>query len=193
MCGQVTNMPAWTHKIHLNMCWQNPSNGSEDTKCISTFVDQTSPTPMTTQIAGNHVLTKHNTRQQALNAYQLVLTNPNPRQLEYKIHYYVCRLTLPCQGWHKMHLNSFTKLIQCLRGHKKYLNLCWSNPSNAREHLKWISTRVEQTSHMPAWKQNVSQLVLRAKWISSSVDQTPPIPSRTQNDSHLVSSKSNTC
>ena len=31
------------HKKHLNMCWRNPTHASEETKCISTCVDQ-SPT-----------------------------------------------------------------------------------------------------------------------------------------------------
>ena len=31
------------HKMHLNMCWQNTSHDSEDSKCISTCADQDLP------------------------------------------------------------------------------------------------------------------------------------------------------
>ena len=64
----------WAHKTYLNLCWPNtpmlsltenhrniwwinPSNASEDTKCISTWVDQIHPMPARTQNVSLLVLT----------------------------------------------------------------------------------------------------------------------------------------
>jgi hypothetical protein len=37
------------HKIHLNLCWPNPSHASNESKCITICVDQTHPLPSRTQ------------------------------------------------------------------------------------------------------------------------------------------------
>jgi hypothetical protein len=72
---QMQLMPAWMQnisqkvltkpvpcqrgrEIYLDMCWQNPSHSSEETKCISTCVNQTKPMPKRTHNASQHVLTK---------------------------------------------------------------------------------------------------------------------------------------
>ena len=61
------------HKMHINVCWSNPTHISEDTKfyqhfraskqtkLISTCVDQTQPMSVRIQKAYQLVLTKHNT------------------------------------------------------------------------------------------------------------------------------------
>ena len=46
------------HKMHLNMCWPNPSHASEETKWISICDNQTNPRPASTQNAYLHVLTE---------------------------------------------------------------------------------------------------------------------------------------
>ena len=41
-CVDLTRPWQWEPKVHLNLCWTNPSHASGDTKCISTCVDQAS-------------------------------------------------------------------------------------------------------------------------------------------------------
>ena len=48
----------WEDKMYLKMFWPIPSNNSEDTKCMSTSVDQTNINPGSTQIVSQHILTK---------------------------------------------------------------------------------------------------------------------------------------
>ena len=61
------------HKMHLNKNGPKPFNASEDTKCISTSVDQTHPMPMRTQNVSQHVL------KMTENASQHVLTKTPAR------------------------------------------------------------------------------------------------------------------
>ena len=61
------------HNIYLKLCWPNPSHGSEDTKYISTCVDQNYPiTP------------------RAESVYQYLLTKPLPWQWGYKMYLNFC-------------------------------------------------------------------------------------------------------
>ena len=55
----TTHLPCQRgHKMKLKMCWPNPSHASEDTKCVSTCVDQTPPLVARTQSASQHMLTE---------------------------------------------------------------------------------------------------------------------------------------
>ena len=47
-------------KMHINMGWLNSLHASDDTKCISTCVDQTHTMPVRTQNVSQHLLTKPN-------------------------------------------------------------------------------------------------------------------------------------
>ena len=46
------------HRMYLNMCWQSPSHASDETKCISTCVDQTPPISETIDNVSQYVLSK---------------------------------------------------------------------------------------------------------------------------------------
>jgi hypothetical protein len=140
---QGPNMAAWTYKIHLNMCWQNPSHDSEDTKCISTCVDQTPPTTVTTQIGSHHVLTKPLPCQRWQSESQHVLNKPISYQrgqtsisTSFDQTHHTPTSTI-------MHINlCWQKPIPCQGEHKMHVNMCRPNPSHASEHTKCFLTCV---------------------------------------------------
>ena len=107
------------HKIYLNLCWTNLSHGNEDTKYISTCVEQTYLMPGRTQ-----------------NISQLVLTKPLLCHRGYKMHLSMC--FMPARKKHLSQLVLKTP-IPCQRGHKIYLKLCWSN-----QQRQIVSTCVDQ-------------------------------------------------
>ena len=77
------------HKMYLNMRLPNPYYASEDTKCNSTYVDQTHPMPARTRTVSQLVLKK---------------TPPMQAKTQY-ISQHVLTKTLWSQWGHKMHLN----------------------------------------------------------------------------------------
>ena len=169
------------HKMYLNLSWPNPSYASEDTKCISTCVDQTLPMSARTQNVSQLVLTKHFSCQQRNKMY-LNFWWPNPS------------LAARTQN-STQHV--LTKPLPCERGHKMYLNLSWPNPSYAREDTKCISTCVDQTLPMSARTQNVSQLVLTKHFSCQQRNKTylnfcwpnSSLAARTQNATQYVFTK----
>ena len=95
------------HKLRRNICWPNPSQASEDNKCITKNVEQTQ------------------------NVFQQVLTKPLSCQRGNIIHLKICWLredsnkSLPCQRGNKMHLfHAFTKSTPFLWWRKMHLNIC---------------------------------------------------------------------
>ena len=159
------------HKIPLNICWPNPSQASEDTKCISTCVNQTSPT---SQHFPQHVCLKIH--------YQHVLTKRIRCQRAHIMHLKIC--------WpNPINASKDTKRNSTSKPNSYYVS--WDT--------KCISTCGDQKCHMPARIQKVSQLVLtktlpclrgfkmypilaRTKHKSKDVlTRTHPMPARTQN------------
>ena len=128
------------HKMHLNMIWPNPSNASEDTKCISTCVDQNSPMSARTK-----------------NISELVLTKPISWLLGHKMYIKLC--------WpNPTHASENTKCFSAcvdknppiLMFKQNYFNMYRPTKSNAFEDTKCISTFVDQTPPMPSRTQNLS-------------------------------------
>ena len=145
------------HKMYLNMRLPNPYYASEDTKFISTYVDQTHPMPARTQNVSQHVLSK-----------------PFPWQRWQKMHLNMCWPKPPMPSQVSKYVSNaneiqnvsqhvLSKPIPCQRRKKMCLNLCWpdtmrqnvfqhvsTNPSHAREDTKCISACIDQTHPMPA-------------------------------------------
>jgi hypothetical protein len=156
--------------MHINMCWLNPSNASEDKKCTSTGVDQIYLMPVSTQLV-----------------FKLVLTKPSHASAEKNQSQHVFTKSQTCQRLPKIYLNSCSP---CQRGYKIYLNLCWQNTSHSREdtkcklicvdqgqhgHTIFISTCVDKTPPMTARTQHLSLLVL-----------TEPLPRQWRHKLHLI-------
>ena len=131
------------HKVDLNMCWPNPSHASEDRKCISTSVEQTSPMPANTQNASQHELTKPLLLAWTKNVSKHELTKTPPMQAGTKIIY----------------LRVLTKPLPYQRTHNIDLNMTWPNPSHTSMDTKYI-TCFAQTFPIPTWTLNESQHVL---------------------------------
>ena len=176
-------MPARTQNVS-NMCWPNPSSVSEHTKCISTYVDQTSLMLAWT-----------------LNASQHVLNKPRPCQPKHKMYLNLC-WSVPSHAYEEIKCKStyleqtypnaredtkftstcadqtppmparsrnvsqllLTSSLPRQRRHKIYLNICWTNPSHA--------ARSHNVSHM-CWK---APPVLARKQNTNPHMLTKPIP-----------------
>jgi hypothetical protein len=79
------------YKIYLKICLRNPTHATEDTECISTFVDQIHPMPEITLNVTHHVLTNPLPREQGLKLYHLlVLTKLLPYQRGHKMQLILC-------------------------------------------------------------------------------------------------------
>ena len=65
------------HKMHLSLCWPNPSHASEYTKFTLTCVDKNNPIQTRTHYESQHVLTKHIPCQRVHKIY-LYMWWPNP-------------------------------------------------------------------------------------------------------------------
>jgi len=175
------------HKMHLILCRLNPSHASKDTKCISSFVEQTHPMPARTQNVSQHVL-----------------NNPITCQGEHKMHLILCRLNpshaskdIKCisrfvEQTHPM--PAMTKNSLSIPSHANQDTKCIptsveQTPSHASEDREFISTCVYQSHPKPARTQKVSLYVLtqpshdreNSKCNTTCVDQTPPLPASSQN------------
>ena len=166
----------------------NATHTCNNTKHISTCVDQTYPRPTKTQ-----------------NVCQLELIKSLPCHREHKM-YLKCLLTkvlLWQRGqnvcwrihshanmcWPKppmtarpesASLHVLTIPFPCQRKKEMHLNLCWPIPSHASEEIICISKLFNQTHLMPTKKQNISQLVL-----------TKPIPCQRGNNMYLKKCRKN--
>ena len=98
------------HKMYLLMYWPYPNYASEDTKCISTYVDYTRPMQTRTQIDS-----------------QLVLTKPIPCQLGHKIYLNLCWPNPSHASEDLKWISTFFDHTMPAR-HKMYLNL-WDRKS----------------------------------------------------------------
>ena len=193
-------------KMLLNTWWPNRFHPTEDTKCISTCIDQTPPMPARTQNTSQHVLTKP--------SHDREDTKCRPKTShaseDTKFTSTLCRHN-PSQAGEDKNASQLvlTKSLPWQRGHKMYLDLCWPKPSHACEHTICISTCVDQIPFIPARTQNVFQRVLTKLiqckrglkmylilcWLNSShagehrtciwicVEQTHPILAWKQNES----------
>ena len=116
------------HQMHLNLSCLNPSHASEDTKCILTCVDQTTPMQAREQ-----------------NESQRELTNPLPCQRGHKIYLNLCWPNPFFAGKDTNFISTNVEEIHPMpvRTQNTYLIICWPNPSHASEDTKFISTCVE--------------------------------------------------
>ena len=105
------------HKMHLNMCWPNPSHDSEEKEYISTCDYQTVPMTASTQNECEYT-----------NWICTYVDQTNPMSVRTK------------NASQKL----FIKPLTCQRRHKVHLNLLWRNRSHATENTKCISTYVDQ-------------------------------------------------
>ena len=164
--------------MHLNKCWTNPSQASEEIKCISKCVDKTHPCQRV------HIM-HHN----------MCWTDPSYTSKDTK-----CLLTCVEREQTARIKNSFHHLLikplTCHRGHKIYLNMRLPNPSNASEDTICNSTCVDLPHPMPVRTQNISQLVLtkiipvqRGDIMHLSMCWQTSMPARTQNTSQYVLTK----
>ena len=156
------------------MCQPHACNSSEDSKCISTCVDQSHSMIVSTQKVS-----------------QLVCTQPTPCYRELKMHINMYWTNL-------YHAREDTKLTStsvyqtpimlartqqqghlniCQGEQKMHLNLCWPKPFHACGDTKWISTSADQ---------DPSNIREDTKSISSCVVQTHPVPVNTRNASQYM-------
>ena len=164
----LTKLLPWQrgHKMYLNMCWINPTNASENTKCITKWVDQFPPIPARIQNASQHVLTKplpcqrgnkrvspwvDQTRPMPARtqiAFQHVLTKPITSQRGHKMHLIICCQTppMPASSQNESQL-VFTKSLKFQRRHKMHV---LTKLRYASEDTKWNSPCVEETRPMPS-------------------------------------------
>ena len=163
----------------------------QDTKCISTCVDQTMP--RNSYNVSQHVLTKPSyasvnikfilTRVEDKNASQHVLTPFMPSRSQ-NASQIMSSKNNPCQQEHKMHLN-----------------MCWPNPFQTSVDTKYITTCVEKTYPIPVRTQNLSLHVFTKpiprpwanKMYLNLCWRNPPMPATTHNVSQLVLNKPLQC
>ena len=125
------------HKMHLKLCWPNPSHASGDTKCISTCV------------------TKRTSQQFGYKMY-LNMRWPNHFQKsEHMMHHNMCYMPANTQTISKYML---TKPVSLKEIHKIHLNLCWPKTSHSSEDKKCISICVDRNPSIHWKTTNVSQL-----------------------------------
>ena len=142
------------HKMHLIMFWPKLSYVSEDTKLISTCVDQTYPMQARTQTGTQHVLNKHNICQRGQ-----------------KMHLNMCWPTSSLAREDIKSIWTCVYQIQCQRGHKMQHNMCWHTPP----------MRAMTEMHLNMFWSKLSYVTGDTKFISTCVDQTYPMLARSQN------------
>jgi len=158
-------------KTHLNMFWPNPSHASEDTKCISTSIEQ-NPSCQ---------------RGQKMHLY-MCWPNPSHANEDTKC-IATCVDKTPPLPVRKTNLSQhvLTKPIPWQRGCKMHPNMCWPNPSHTSEDTKFISTSGHQNlpcqqgnKYISTWdKHNYLMACLRKhKKNLNWADQTPPMTAR---------------
>ena len=142
--------------IYLNLCLPNPTQGTEDTKCILTCVKK--PVPCQRGIEMH---------------LKMCWSNLSHASKDTK-YISTCMVQYPMIAWSQNISQLVLKiLIAWLGGHKIYFNLCWttSSPDNASQHVlsnpchaskdtRWINICVDQTPPLPARTQNASHWVL---------------------------------
>jgi hypothetical protein len=136
----------WTpgHNMYLNMCWSNPSVASENTNCISFWVDQipsygsrdtkwiskctdkTHPMPVRTQNVSQHVLNNDSDDRKCIST-RFDQNSPMLARTQ-----------------------NLSQPIPCQRGLTMFLNMWWTNITYANEDTKCISTWVDQISYISA-------------------------------------------
>ena len=175
------------------MCWPNPSHASEDTKCISTCVDQTPPLVARTQSASQHMLTEFSPCQRG-QKMNLAMWWPNLSHASEDKKCISLYLTNPIQASEvtKCISTSIEQNPSYQRGQKMHLYMCWPNPSHASEDTKCIATCVDKTPPLPVRKTNLSQHVLTKPipWqreCKMHPNMCWPNPSHTSKDTKFIS------
>ena len=148
------------HKMYLNLDWPKHEHKSEETKCITTWVEETHPMPARTQNISQLVLNKaiHASNESKWISNCVDQTHPMPARIQNESEH-VLTESLPCLRWYKMHFN-----------------MCRPNSSHASEDTKCISTCVANTNYACEY----------IKCIRAWVDQTPQKPVRTKSTSQHV-------
>ena len=143
-----------------------PSHGIEDTKCITTIVDQTQHkleraqnpsqyTPPMRAATNNFNMCRSNPTHSSVDT-----TCPRMHARTQSVSQYVMTQNILCQIGQKRFLNiCLPKPLPCQQGHNVYLNTSWPKTSNAREFEIRVSKCVDQTPHVPAKTENDSQNV----------------------------------
>ena len=170
---------------YFNMYRPNTSNAIEDTKCISTFVDQTPPIPSRTQNLSQHVLTKPILCQQEHKIY-LKMRWQNKSHCSEDIKYISIGVwqTPPMPAMiQNVSQNILINPILYQRGHKIYLNMSGTNPYHGSKNSKCIQHVL--TKPLPC--QRGHKIYLNMFWI------TPPVPAGTPIGSQQVLSKPIPC
>ena len=179
--------------MNLNKNWPKSFNASEDTKCISTCVDQ-NPSHANEDSKCISTCVEQWYRWQKMH---LNMCWPK-RQRGHIMHLNsFWPKTLLCQRGHKIYLNMYwRKPIPCHRGLTMFLNMWWSNITYANEDTKSLTYQrgknIISACVVNARTQNVSQNELTKHNPDSEdtncflrcVDQTHTKLARTQNLSH---------
>ena len=151
--------------MHLNVCWKKPSYAREDTKCISTCIDQTYQMAAKTQNVSQQVLPKPLHCQRG-HKMHLNMCWPKPFQASKDTKYILTSVKHLSYGMPAKTRNLpqpvLTKPLSCQRGNKMYLKMYWPHPFHASEDKKCFST----------CGQNPYQASEVSKCISTFVDQT---------------------
>ena len=121
------------HEMHHNIWWTNLSQSWDDTKCISTCVDQMRPMPARKQNVSQKVLTKPVPCLQGREIYlNMCWQNPSHSSEETKCISRCDVQTPPSLGMtQNPSQHVLTKQNPCQRGRIMHLNMCWPNPSHA--------------------------------------------------------------
>ena len=118
---------------------RTPPMSCEDSKWMSTGVEQTHYMPARTQNLSKHVLIKPLSMSAwKQNEFKHVLTKPIPCQRRNKMHLNMCRLNnTNVARTQIVYQHVLTKPIQCQRRQKMNLNMCWpTHPT-----LTWTQSR----------------------------------------------------
>ena len=181
-------------KMHFIMCWPNPSHASQDTKCISTSVEQTPPKAARTENATQPITTKLIQCQRGLKIHlnlcwpsstmqarsQNVLRNPSHASQDTKC-ISTCFDQDACED--KTH-RVLTELLPWKPGNKLHIYMCWPNLSNASEDTKCNWTCVEIKPIPWQW---ALKSYLNLCW------RNPAMPERTENPSQHMLTKCHPC
>ena len=158
------------HKKHLNLFWRNPSFTNEDTKFLSTCLDQTPPLLARKQNVSQHVMYKPIPWQREHKCISKSINQSHPMPARTKqISEIMLQQPLSCQRGHKMHLNiSWPSLFPGRKQNVSQPETTKPIPCHARTLVDWTAPKPSRTRkvlvnhnpHMPARTQNSYKHVL---------------------------------
>ena len=105
------------HKMHLNICWPNPSYARDNTKCNSACIDQSLPIPARTQIVSLNCVDETSPMpERKQTASQHLLINTCHASNDKKVNLNLCRLNLSHASEDTKCISTFVDQIHpCLR------------------------------------------------------------------------------